>query len=594
MITFVSHFFVCNIIIAIVILIILALKQLLKNHLSPRLQYNLWFIMLLLLVVPFLPIRSDSLYTLFSPLFSHKFSSVTSNAVNENIHTAYSSTTNLLNDFSVSVDQLSSSILFYILGIIWIAGIFVMLFLTLRSRFHLYRIERASLPLENKKAYELFEKCREEMRIKRTIPISSTIHLKSPAFIGIFHPRIYIPMQLISDFHEKDMRYIFLHELQHYKHFDSLVNCAINFYRIIYWFNPFIWYAIKEIRNDREIACDFSVLQILDKKEFVAYGNTLINFAERISFSPFASGIGGNIKQLRKRIIYIASYQPQSSAKKIRGRVLYCCIAVLVFAFTPVLSAFASTSEYYHFNPGNERVAYIDLNSFFGNYDGSFVLYDTKTGTWQICNKTFAAKRISPDSTYKIYDALIGLESGVITPSHSEMKWDGSNYSFTAWNTDQNLNTAIQNSVNWYFQAIDKQVGLSTVRNYIEKFHYGNQNISGKFPSYWLESSLKISPIEQVELLRKFYYNDFGFHSQNIDAVKNALRISSSSNGAIYGKTGTGQVNHQDINGWFVGYVEISSHTYFFATNIQSDKNATGKTASEITLSILSDMKIWN
>ena len=108
-----------------------------------------------------------------------------------------------------------------------------------------------------------------------------------------------------------------------------------------------------------------------------------------------------------------------------------------------------------------------------------------------------------------------------------------------------------------------------------------------------MESSLKISPAEQVELLRKLYSNEFGFSQKNIDTVKASIRLSSSGKGTIYGKTGTGRVNGQDVNGWFIGYIEIVNNTYFFATNIGADNNATGSNAAEITMSILSDMNIW-
>ena len=49
----------------------------------------------------------------------------------------------------------------------------------------------------------------------------------------------------------------------------------------------------------------------------------------------------------------------------------------------------------------------------------------------------------------------------------------------------------------------------------------------------------------------------------------------------------------QDVNGWFIGYIETADNTYFFATNISADSDATGGNATEITMSILSDMNIW-
>ena len=595
MVTFVNHFFVCNLLIAIFIVLIFTLKYIFKNYLSARLQYNLWLVLLILLTIPFIPIRLKNLYSFFTPFILHNFSA-TEKSMSKAVTTTQTSNFNLLNDFTISVNQLTPSLWTYVFGIIWIMGMLTMVILLLKSRLNIYRIEQSALPLQNKKVSEIFEKCKIETNVKRTICIYSTPYLKSPIMVGMIKPRIYMPLHIISDLNEKEIRYMLLHELQHYKHFDPLINCLTNFYRIIYWFHPLIWYSLKEIRNDREIACDFSVLQMIEEDEYEDYGNTLINFAEKTSSLayPFATGIGGNQKQITKRILKIACYRPQSFQQKIKGWFIYGIIVALILSFAPILSAYASEEEHYHFHPEDEKVSYVDFSSFFDGYNGSFVLYDTKANTWQIYNESYATMRVSPNSSYKIYDALIGLESGIITPNRSEMKWDGTEYPFDMWNADQTLNTAMQNSVNWYFQNIDRKVGISTVKNYIEKIGYGNKRIDENFPSYWLESSLKISPVEQVELLRKFYYNDFKFNFPNIDAVKNALRISASGKGTIFGKTGTGRVNNQDINGWFVGYVEKSNATYFFTTNIQSDKKATGKTASDITFSILSELHIWN
>ena len=62
---------------------------------------------------------------------------------------------------------------------------------------------------------------------------------------------------------------------------------------------------------------------------------------------------------------------------------------------------------------------------------------------------------------------------------------------------------------------------------------------------------------------------------------------------AFYGKTGTGRIDDQDVNGWFVGFVETHDNTCFFAANIQNDTNADGSTAARITKSVLSELNIW-
>ena len=146
---------------------------------------------------------------------------------------------------------------------------------------------------------------------------------------------------------------------------------------------------------------------------------------------------------------------------------------------------------------------------------------------------------------------------------------------------------------NWYFQSIDQQLTASGIYSYIRQIEYGNENVSGPLSSYWLESSLKISPIEQVELLIKLQNNSWGFSSENINAVKDSICLFSSDAGKFYGKTGTGRVDGHDVNGWFIGYVETADNTYYFAANIGADTKAAGSIAAEITISILSDMNIW-
>ena len=268
-------------------------------------------------------------------------------------------------------------------------------------------------------------------------------------------------------------------------------------------------------------------------------------------------------------------------------------MAVIFLRITPMLSTYSVQQNQYKWNIPPEKISIIDLSSYFDEYEGSFVLYDLKNDTWRIYNMEHATLRTAPNSTYKIYNALFGLEEGIITPSDSFMIWNGTDYPFDAWKANQNLYSAMQYSVNWYFQQIDKQLGTAVIQNYIRKIGYGNENINSNLSSYWLQSSLKISPVEQVELLTDFYNNSFNFVSENINAIKDSICLFSSENKSFYGKTGTGRVDGQDVNGWFIGFLEINNNTYFFAANIQSDSNAAGSSAAEIAKTILSELNIW-
>lgn len=127
----------------------------------------------------------------------------------------------------------------------------------------------------------------------------------------------------------------------------------------------------------------------------------------------------------------------------------------------------------------------------------------------------------------------------------------------------------------------------------MNKIEYGNQTTSSNLDLYW-SIFIKNLAFRASNIIEKFNTNEFHLNSQNVFSVKNAIKIASTPNGNFYGKTGTGRVNGQDINGWFIGYVETSDNSYYFATNIQSDSNATGKKAFEITSDILKKLHIWN
>lgn len=595
---FMIQFFICNIFISIIIGILLLAKRLLKNSLTSRMQYNLWYLLLSLLAVPFIPVQPIRFLQIFAWFgsFKNASSSPIGDMINETAPTNQSVTANWMNDFSISVSRRTPSTIGLILFILWCIGIFIMILLITKSMLRFHNMKNSALPLQNPAVRTLYYECLDEMHIKKPIPIYSTAFLKSPIIAGLLKPCIYMPIHLISDYNANDIKYMLMHELGHYKHKDALANYLMNIIGVLYWFHPLVWYSLKEMKNDREVACDTSVLKLLDEGDYEDYGNTLINFAEKVSLTPFpfSTGISGNMKQMQKRILNIANYHPASFRKTLHSAALYIIIAFLLLGTAPFLSTQASENNRYYFNEANHTVTYIDLNDVFEGYNGSFVLYDAAEDSWQIYNKEYATARISPASTFKIYSALFSLESGIISPEQSLIPWNGQNYMYDLWNADQTLESAMQNSVTWYFQALDQQSSLPSIKEYVKEIGYGNQLVEGDISSYWINSALKISPVEQVEMLTKLYYNQFGFTPENIKAVKDSIRLYSMDEGILSGKTGTEEIDGLNTSGWFIGYVERDNHTYFFATNIQSDKLASGPLATELTFSILSDLNLWN
>ena len=86
------------------------------------------------------------------------------------------------------------------------------------------------------------------------------------------------------------------------------------------------------------------------------------------------------------------------------------------------------------------------------------------------------------------------------------------------------------------------------------------------------------------------WQNKWNLNPQNIQAVKDSLFLSELSIGTLYGKTGTGNVDGQNCNGWFIGFLENDSKIYCFATNLRDEGTADGSSAAQITIDILNNI----
>ncbi|HWR40211.1 MAG TPA: penicillin-binding transpeptidase domain-containing protein [Patescibacteria group bacterium] len=242
-----------------------------------------------------------------------------------------------------------------------------------------------------------------------------------------------------------------------------------------------------------------------------------------------------------------------------------------------------------------ENVVREDLGSYFAEVDsGTFVMYDEANDRYIVYNEAQSQKRLTPCSTFKIYNSLIGLETGVLDQEDvfTLFKWSGKNYSFPAWNHDHTLASATRDSVVWYFQELAARIGPERMQDYLDRIEYGNRDISGGLTTFWLQSSLQISAREQVDLLAKLDQDKLPFTRQYVEIVKKNITQSEEAGVRFMGKTGSGFRDGKWPLGWFVGCVEKPGKRYYFATNIQAPDGANGGRAREITKRILRDLQV--
>jgi len=201
----------------------------------------------------------------------------------------------------------------------------------------------------------------------------------------------------------------------------------------------------------------------------------------------------------------------------------------------------------------------VDYSSYFGGLTGGAVIFDSVNGKYYVYNEAICKKQVSPCSTFKIISTLMGLENAVLTTEDSIMGYDGSIYPIDEWNTELSLTDAFQKSCVWYFRKVIDEVGRDEAKRELENLGYGNCDISewdgsGINPlddlnGFWLESSLKISPIEQAMILADIFEGNTEYSGKNTSILKDIMQMDADiDNGMkIYGKTGSG------LNGcvWF-------------------------------------------
>ncbi len=223
----------------------------------------------------------------------------------------------------------------------------------------------------------------------------------------------------------------------------------------------------------------------------------------------------------------------------------------------------------------------------FQEYSTALVIYNRASGEVINPDPEVSKRLLSPCSTFKIYNTLIGLELGLIKgPDAPWYKWDAVHRDIDGWNQDLTLREAFRVSAVPAYQILARQIGSERMKKYIDEIDYGTKDISAGIDVFWLNpkdaASIKISADEQVALLNKLLDGKLPFSKKNVAILKDVMNVLQTDKGTLYGKTGS-----CTNAGWFVGFVEHGGTTYVFACNITGGENPSGKTARSILESVL-------
>jgi beta-lactamase class D len=237
--------------------------------------------------------------------------------------------------------------------------------------------------------------------------------------------------------------------------------------------------------------------------------------------------------------------------------------------------------------------AHTDFAQHFQGLKGTFVLHDTQTGRTLCHDPQRAATRYLPASTFKIPNTLIALETSVASGPDFFLSRDRAAVPSqpwwpAAWTQDHILSSALKNSVVWYYKELARRTGKERMQSYVDRFDYGNRDISGGIDGFWLAGGLRISAEEQVAFLNRFYFGKLGISERSTRLTREMLVLEETPSYRLSGKTGWAGLGEagQQI-GWLVGYLESKEQVYPFAINIDIEKNEDAALRMPIAKAIL-------
>lgn len=246
-----------------------------------------------------------------------------------------------------------------------------------------------------------------------------------------------------------------------------------------------------------------------------------------------------------------------------------------------------------------------DWSNYFNGLNGTAVVYDATNQQYTIYNRDLAVTESSPCSTFKIISSLIALENGIIEPENSTRTWSGEIFWNEDWNKDIDFPEAFRTSCVWYYRQVIDDIGQDLMKRELDRLQYGNCDISDwegrlntnnsnrALTGFWIESSLLISPVEQVEVMERIFGDNSAYSEETQAELKQVMLLPEidGTDITIYGKTGMGKANGIVVDAWFTGFAESTTGKIYFCVRLgRSDgMNVSSQLAKEIATKVVSN-----
>ena len=329
---------------SVLILIVIALRFVLKGKISPRMRCFLWAVVMLRLLIPFSFGATDfsAVQGVSNVSQVKEFNSL---APVENIsrldgesaeityrdsvlygrsNTAYEPDKSVLFKPAEYFDRMERMLfLRKAASIVWLSGMALMtaVFLFSNLRFA-SMLKRSRQPLADCCGYDSSD---------ISCPVYMTQSVKTPCLFGLISPAIYITPAAAGD--NAVLRHALQHENTHYLRRDNIRAAVRCLCLILHWYNPLVWIAAFLSVEDSELACDEATIQRLGESERLSYGRTLIDMTcqGHSGLTVTATTMVGSKNAIKRRIESIAK-KPKIAAGTLAAVIVIAAIAI-VFTF---------------------------------------------------------------------------------------------------------------------------------------------------------------------------------------------------------------------------------------------------------------------
>lgn len=266
---------------------ILMFRFILKNRISSKLQYLMWWLLILRLLMPVTPdiglhfnlqdmllkqAHQAELPTPAPVLDVAPASVPSTQSSYESVAPAVQPDTDVAP--SQHVNPAKSTDWYSIVFVVWLLGAIGFLGWLIFVKLRYYESLQHLMAGGPREVYELYDRCCKELCVK-PLPLWIVNKSMSPGIAFFGEPVLLVPLSLCGD--ESRLRFALLHELTHKKRGDHYMTLLLNILRAVYWFDPVVHFAFSELRADMESACDSDVLAYIGHEQKRGYLTVILD-----------------------------------------------------------------------------------------------------------------------------------------------------------------------------------------------------------------------------------------------------------------------------------------------------------------------------